>query len=210
MDRFEYHYRDIGRAGTLGSPCRMTADVVDRTLDAGGSPGFAVPATPPVVKERVGLELHPVSLHADTLAWMRAFHFGSSESRFDAALAIRKQTRVRLVEGDASRTLTKGVSSIAAGHVPVVFHTSTAYQMSQAVHERLATRLASLALRRRIFYMTLAEETARRGALLRVTDLDLERERAPRRILGFFTRWAPVPKLEWVEPALDEAATETA
>lgn len=209
MDRFEYRYRGIGRAGTLGSRCRMTAEVVDRTAYGPGPAGFAFPSSPPVVKERIGLELKPVSLDADAVAWMRAFHFAGSESRFDAALAIRRRTRIRIIAGDASRTLTKGVALISMDHVPVVFHTSTAYQMSRDVRERLGMRLASLAQRRRIFYMTLAEEPARRGALLQVTDLDLERARAPRSILGFFTRWAPLPRLEWVQPALSEAAAET-
>lgn len=210
MDLYEYRYRDFGRAGSLGSRCRMTAQVVDRTRFETGASGFALPPCPPVVKERIGLELNPVSLRADSLAWMRAFHYASSESRFDAAVAVRRNARVRIIRGDASRTLTKGLALIPRHHVPLVFHTSTTYQLSRAAHERLAMRLASLALHRRIFYMTLAEEPARRGGLLQVTDLDLERGRAPRRVLGFFTRWAPLPRLEWVEPAVREVATETA
>jgi hypothetical protein len=208
MDRYAYDYRGICRVGALGSSCRLAAEVIDRTSQGmSEAQGFALPSRAPVIKERIGLELNPVSLDPDSLAWMRAFHFQSSELRFDAALAIRKKTRIRILEGDASRTLTKGLSLVPNDRVPLVFHTSTAYQMSHAVRARLAARLASLALRRRIFYMTLAEEPARRGALLQVTDLNLERGEAPRRILGFVTRWAPLPRLEWVQPALGHAAS---
>jgi hypothetical protein len=207
MDRYAYDYRGIGPAGALGSRCRLAAEVIDRTSHGvSEAQGFPLPRRAPVIKQRIGLELNPVSLDSESLAWMRAFHFESGEERFDAALAIRKKTRLRIFAGDASRTLTKGLSLVTNDCVPLVFHTSTAYQMSQAVRARLAARLASLALRRRIFYMTLAEEPARRGALLQVTDLDLERGEAPRRVLGFVTRWAPLPRLEWVQPASSHAA----
>jgi hypothetical protein len=206
MDLYSYEYLGIGRTGRLDSRCHMVAEVDD--LASRGRPGirssFRLPDQPPIVGARIGLELNPISTDDDSLAWMRAFLFPRSKHLFEEALAIRRRTQLRIVKGNAADTLARGISFVPAGQVPLVFHTSVAYQMSDAARDQLSANLANAALERRVMYMTWNEEPARRGALLQVTDLDLAHDKAPRHLLGFVNRWDPVPKLEWVHSGTDE------
>jgi hypothetical protein len=56
--------------------------------------------------------------------------------------------------------------------------------------------------------MTWAEESARRGPLLQVTDLNLAKGKSERCLLGFASRWDPIPKLEWVHSEASPALTD--
>jgi hypothetical protein len=200
LDQYSYEYIGLGKAGRRNSRCRLVAEVDDLASRgrAGVGRGFPRLNPRPVVVERIGLELQPVSLDEDSVAWMRAFHFPRSQRLFDAALAIRRRTTIRIVKGDAGRTLGPALSAIPKDQVPLVFNTAVAYQMSVAARKRLAAQLAQSALQRRVLYMTWAEEPARRGALLQVTDLNLADGQSERHLLAFATRWEPVPKIEWV------------
>ena len=129
---------------------------------------------------------------------MRAFHFPRSEKLFDSALAIRRQMPIQIIKGDATRTLAEGLALVPEDQVPLVFNTAVAYQMPPAALKRLAAQLAECSLQRRLLYMTWAEEPARRGALLQVTDLKLSEDVSERCLLGFATRWDPLARLEWV------------
>ena len=209
MDMFSYEYLGVGRTGQMDSRCHLVAEVDDLATRGHRTAhrAFQLPEKPPIVSERIGLELNPVSMDDDSLAWMRAFHFPHSEYTFDEALAIRRQVPIEIVKGDASRTLAKGLSLVPDGHVPLLFHTAVAYQMSDSVRARLTESLTQVAMHRRLMYMTWAEEPARRGALLQVTDFDLARDKVDRRLLAFINRWEPVPKLEWVDPGPDSIRT---
>lgn len=200
MDRYCYEYLNLGKTGQLDSRCLLIAELDN--LAARGRlrkrQTFQFPDKPPVIGERIGLELHPVRMNDNNLAWMRSFHFRHSKSRFDEALAIRLTTSIRIVEGNAAETLQREVSHIPADQVPLVFHTAVAYQMPESVREQFSRNLATAARGRRLIYMTWAEETARRGAILQVTDLNLAEGHAQRNLLAFASRWEPVPKIDWV------------
>jgi hypothetical protein len=129
---------------------------------------------------------------------MRAFHFPKNKKLFDEAVSIRRRAPIQIIEGNAANTLIHALSLIPSDQVPLVFHTAVAYQMPESVRERFSTMLAKAAGSRRLMYMTWAEEYARRGAILQVTDFDLANRIAERNLLAFATRWDPVPKLEWV------------
>jgi hypothetical protein len=200
MDRFAYEYIGAGKAGNPDSECILHCELED--LAALGrrskAPSFQLPEIPPPVGARVGLELQPVSLDKDSLAWMRAFHFPQNKARFDNAVSVRRRTVVQIIEGDAADTIMAGLSLVPNGQVPLLFHTAVAYQMPETARERFSAKLAEAARQRRLMYMTWAEEPARRGAVLQVTDLDLANGIAERNLLAFATRWEPMPKLEWV------------
>jgi hypothetical protein len=202
MDRYGYEYRGAGRSGAADSSCRLTADVDDLAARgrARAARAFTVPKHAPLVGERIGLELDPVSLDEDSVAWMRAFHSGPAQRRFDRALAVRRELPLQIVAGDASETLGPALANVPRAQVPLVFHTAVAYQMPAEARERMLACLAQVAVARRVLYMTWAESPARRGAPLEVTDLNLARGRAERCLLAFVNRWEPVPKLEWVYP----------
>jgi len=201
LDLYCYEYSGLGEGGDVESRCRLFAEVDDLASRGrtGSRRAFPPLNPPPVIGKRIGLELHPVSLEEDSVAWMRAFHYPRTEDLFDEALAIRRRTPVHIIKGDASRTLPQGLSLVPRNQVPVVFNTGVAYQMPRPVRMRFASALAQGARHRRLFYMTWAEESARRGALLQVTDLDLRKGKSDRYLLAFASRWDPIPRLEWVQ-----------
>lgn len=203
MDRFSYEYSGI-RMGLAGSKFHVVADVDDLAARAQARRRRAFPFArrQPQIGLRVGLELNPVPLDDDSVAWMRAFHFPGGQRRFDAALKIRREVPVRILRGDASVTLPQVLADIPSEQVPLVFHSSVTYQMPQSVRARLMSRLAEAAATRRLLYMTWAEETARRGAPLQLTDFHLARRRVERHLLAFVNRWRPVPRIEWVHPGV--------
>lgn len=206
MDRYRYDFRGAGHAGQSHSPCQLECEVDDLAARGRRSPASTFPLMPrPLrVAGRIGLDRAPPPFDDDTLAWMRAFHFPHSEHRFDQALVVRRRARVRMVKGDAVETLGGELEGIPADRVPLVYQTGVAYQMEQSARERLAVALGEAALVRRFFYLTLAEEPARRGGLIQLTDFDLEHGRAQRDLLGFITRWEPLPLLEWVHSETEE------
>ena len=211
LDLYCYEYSGLGKGGDVESRCRLFAEVDD--LASRGRPGsrraFPQINPAPVIGQRIGLELHPVSLEEDSVAWMRAFHYPRTEDLFDEALSIRRRTPIRIIKGDASRTLKQGLSLVPRNQVPLVFNTGVAYQMPSPVRKRFASQLAQGALHRRLFYMTWAEESARRGALLQVTDLNLAKGKSERYLLGFASRWDPIPKLEWVHSEASASRTKS-
>jgi hypothetical protein len=209
LDLYSYEYYGIGKGGTVESRCRLSAEVDDLASRGSSEARRAFPRldSPPVIGKRIGLELRPVSLDEDSAAWMRAFHYPRTEDLFDEALAIRRRTPIHIVQGDASRTLKRGLSLIPGNQVPLVFSTGVAYQMPGPARKRLALQLARGARHRRLFYMTWAEEAARRGALLQVTDLNLAKGKSERCLLGFASRWDPIPRFEWVYPKARAART---
>lgn len=202
MDQFAYDYGEAGMMGMADSPCRLTAEVNDLAGRSRAARRRMFPARVPVrIGARIGLELSPVPRSRDSVAWMRAFHFPDGEARFDAAVRVLRRVAPRIVRGDASATLSAALARIPATQVPLVFHSSVVYQMSAATRERFMARLAQVAASRRMFYMTWAEEPARRGAPLQVTDFDLAHGRAERHLLAFVNQWEPVPRIDWVHRA---------
>jgi hypothetical protein len=212
LDLYCYEYSGLGKGGDVESRCCLFAEVDD--LASRGRSGLrrAFPPLhpPPVIGKRIGLELHPVSLEEESVAWMRAFHYPQTQDLFDEALAIRRRTPIQMVKGDASRTLKQGLSMIPRDQVPLIFSTGVAYQMPSPIRKRLASQLAQGAMHRRLLYMTWAEESARRGALLQVTDLNLAKGKSERYLLAFASRWDPIPKLEWVHSEVSTSRATSA
>jgi len=210
LDLYSYEYSGLGKGGDVESRCRLFAEVDDLASRgrSGSRRAFPPLNPPPVIRTRIGLELQPVSLDEDSVAWIRALHYPRTDDMFDEALAIRRRTPIEIVKGDASRTLEQGLSLIPMNQVPLVFSTGVAYQMPGPARKRLASHLAQGARHRRLLYMTWAEESARRGALLQLTDLNLAKGKSERHLLGFASRWDPIPKLEWVHPEASSVLTD--
>lgn len=121
------------------------------TLVCDNRGGFALPTAPPVVGERVGLDLAPLDVtDPDAAAWLEALVWPEHQDRLErlrAAIQIRRETPVRLIAGDATRTLAALADELPPGPA-VVFHTMMAYQLDDASRTALDDAVAALAASR--------------------------------------------------------------
>lgn len=140
LDRFDYNY-----SGHVVASRAPASRVV---LECDNRGGFTMPAAPPAVGHRIGLDLAPVSV-ADPAqaAWLEALVWPGHEdrlARLRAAIAIRLETDVTMVAGDAAHTLA-GLDSVLPPGPVVVFHSVMAYQLDQAQRSGLDDAVADLA-----------------------------------------------------------------
>lgn len=140
LDRFAYDYGE----GRIGDG-RLTLTCENRG-------GFALPDAVPTFASRIGLDLAPVSV-ADPLsvAWLEALVWPEHSERLErlrAAIAIRRETPVTMVAGDALETLPDVVDGLPRGEPVLLFHTIALYQLPQEAQERLDDVVASLAASR--------------------------------------------------------------
>jgi len=144
LDRFDYDY--TGERVVTGNPASARV-----TLVCDNRGGFALPAAPPVVGERVGLDLAPLDVtDPDAAAWLEALVWPEHQDRLErlrAAIQIRRETPVRLIAGDATRTLAALADELPPGPA-VVFHTMMAYQLDDASRTALDDAVAALAASR--------------------------------------------------------------
>jgi hypothetical protein len=100
LDFYCYEYSGVGRGGDVESRCRLVAEVADLASRGRSGTRRAFPqlSPPPAIGKRIGLELHPVSLAKDSVAWMRALHYPRAQDMFDEALAIRRRTPIEMSE----------------------------------------------------------------------------------------------------------------
>ena len=141
MDRYSY---DFG-AGVIGRG--------SLTLACENRGGFAVPRDVPTFASRTGLDLHPVDLDdPERVAWLEALVWPEHVERLErlrAAIAVRRETDVTMVEGDAADTLREVVAGLPAGPV-VLWHTIATYQLSEERHAALDAAVADVARHRTV------------------------------------------------------------
>lgn len=139
LDLYAYDYGDVQvGAGAL-------------TLSCENRGGFAVPRELPQFATRTGLDLAPVDVEdADAVAWLEALVWPEQSERLErlrAAIAIRRETDVTMVAGDAVDTLPRVVAGLPPGPV-LIFHTIALYQMPSRAREELDSIVADLARER--------------------------------------------------------------
>ncbi|MDN4477901.1 DUF2332 domain-containing protein [Demequina sp. SYSU T00039] len=103
----------------------------------GGPP---VPASVPVIASRTGVDLAPVALdHPENVAWLEALVWPEQTARLDrlrAAVALRGETEVRMIAGDAAEVLGPTLAGLPPGPT-VVWHTVALYQAPAGVREAI-------------------------------------------------------------------------
>jgi len=144
LDRFDYDYGDHHvRAGNPAST-RLVLTCENRG-------GFALPDRTPAIATRTGLDLAPVdATDGAAAAWLEALVWPEHTDRLErlhAALAIRRETDVRMVAGDATVTLLDVEASLPPGPM-LVFHTVMAYQLDATQRGGLDATIAEVATRR--------------------------------------------------------------
>lgn len=155
-DRYAYDY-DGTRVGVADSPV-----VIACGLRGSGPP---LPADPPAVHSRVGLDLNPLDPSDPADAdWLRALvwpEHAARRRRLDGALEIAAGDPPRVVAGDAVERLLQLVGDIPAGVPVCLFPTLFAYQLSEAARERLHDRLRTLGTERELYWVASAVRATR-------------------------------------------------
>jgi hypothetical protein len=115
--RYEYDGRPIGPPGPVLIRCTTSG-------------AFPVPAAPPEVVARIGVDLHPLDVTDDgDLAWLRALVWpGPLEAerlqRLEAAAGIAAAEPPTLLTGDLLDRLPEALALVPDGATPVVLHTA--------------------------------------------------------------------------------------
>ena len=144
LDRFDYDYGDHYVPALNPASTALTLQCENRGA-------FALPQSAPSVATRTGLDLAPVdATDADAAAWLEALVWPEHTDRLGrlrAALAIRRDTDVRMVAGDAALTLLEVEAGLPPGPM-LVFHTVMAYQLEATQLHAIEAALAEVAARR--------------------------------------------------------------
>lgn len=136
LDRYAYDFGD----GIVGdSPLLLSCE---------NRGGFETPDAVPVFASRTALDLAPVNSDDPAqVAWLEALiwpeHVERRE-RFRAALAIRRETQVTTVAGDAVTTLVQAANAHPEGAL-MIWHTIALYQMPAERQGALDDVIAELA-----------------------------------------------------------------
>lgn len=137
LDRYAYAYG----GGVIGSSAL--------TLPCENRGGFSLPARVPEFATRTGLDLAPVDVaDPDAVAWLEALvwpEHAERLARLRAAIAIRRETPVTMVAGDALGTLPGVVRALPTGEPVLIFHTIALYQLPQDAQDRLDSIVVDLA-----------------------------------------------------------------
>lgn len=135
-DRYAYLYRlPDGRELRGGPESSLEIDCDVR----GEAP--PVPAAPPQVAARLGLELNPVDLASEAdRRWLLALLWPGKPDRIDRmrkALEIAVAHPPPIVAGDALALLPQALADIPQDHAAVVTHSMVTYQWTDEMRERL-------------------------------------------------------------------------
>src|SRR5690606_10492997 len=128
FDRLAYDY---GAAGRVAPPDAAL------TLACRAEGALPLPARLPRVASRIGLDLMPLdAASAEDAAWLEALVWpeqGARRARLRQALALTRQTRPRLLAGDAAETFAHVAADLPPGEPLLVFHSFALVQFpSQA------------------------------------------------------------------------------
>jgi hypothetical protein len=141
LDRFDYDYSGARLEARAPASSRVTLHCENRG-------DFALPGASPVVGDRWGLDLEPLdATNPADAAWLEALVWPEHRDRLErlrAALAIRHETDVSMIAGDATQTLAELDAQLPPGPV-LVFHTVMAYQLDGAQRRALDDAIADLA-----------------------------------------------------------------
>ncbi len=147
FDRYAYDYGNGLRAGDAASTVQLRTDLRGK---AGLTPW-------PAIAGRVGLDLHPIDVDDETRTrWLEACTWPEHVDRFHnlrAALAIARQAKPRVVEGDAVDGLRALVDEADRDAVVVIVNTNVLQYFPAEACERYGRRLVDLASRRELIWI---------------------------------------------------------
>jgi hypothetical protein len=156
-DRYGYDYGAGLRCGDRGSPVQIRTE-----LRGPGRP--PIPAEPPAVAWRVGVELSPVDLgDAEAVRWLEALIWPEQVERVGrlrAAVALARATPPPIVAGDALELLPGLLAQAPEAAALCVYHTHVTYQLSAALRERLDQLLLEAGRRRPLLRLSCEGEGA--------------------------------------------------
>lgn len=136
LDRYSYDYGD----GVIGDG--------SLTVTCENRGGFAMPNAVPGFASRTGVDLAPVDVDdPDAVAWLEALVWPEHAERLErlrAAIAIRRETHVEMIAGDALTALPDVVAGLPPGPV-LIQHTIALYQMDAAWHRDLDDVILAIA-----------------------------------------------------------------
>ncbi|WP_440990234.1 DUF2332 domain-containing protein [Haloarchaeobius baliensis] len=153
FDRYRYRYETDAGVRTVGvddSPVR-----IDCALRGTDPP---LPADPPTVASRVGIDLNPLDVTDDAdLNWLRALVWPEHVDRHDqlaAAAEVVRPDPPRLVAGDAIDRLPAVVAELPNDRPVCVYDTQVLYQLGEAQRDRYRAVLVELAADRELHWVS--------------------------------------------------------
>lgn len=149
--RWDSYGYDYGAAGTVGADDPDA--LVDSQVREGDPP---LPEDPPPVRERVGIDLHPLDVTdpAD-VGWLRALTWPDQTDRravLEAALSAARADPPEVLDGDAVERLQAVVADLP--DPIVVYNTQVLYQFTEAAREQFRTSLAEAGTGRRLHWLS--------------------------------------------------------
>ena len=146
LDRYAYNY-----SGTVVGDSSLTLACDNRGRFP--VPGNGLPESLPVFATRTGLDLAPVDVEdPDAMAWLEALVWPEQNGRLERlreAVAIRRDTPVTMVAGDAVETLAQVEAALEEGTL-LLWHTVALYQLTDEQNAELDDIVAEIATRRRV------------------------------------------------------------
>jgi len=147
-DRYGYDYGDGRQVGAEDPPL-----VVESTARGGDPP---LPADPPAVRDRVGVDLDPMDVTDPADAqWLRAITWPDQVERravLDQALRAAAADPPDIVAGDAVEALPDVLADLP--DPVVVYNTQVLYQLDDDARERFRETLATAGTGRRLHWLS--------------------------------------------------------
>ena len=139
-DRWGYAWTfPDGRTVTAGPEPRLGCEVT-------GDP--PLPAEPPAVAWRAGIDLHPLDVtDPDAMAWLQMLVWPEQVARRErlaAAIEVARAEPPYLREGDLLEALPALLDEVPAGTTPVVFHSAVIAYLETAGRERFHDLMTGL------------------------------------------------------------------
>lgn len=147
-DRYAYDYDGAGRVG------RSDADVVVESAVREGDP--PLPADPPPVRQRVGVDVNPLdATDPEDVQWLRALTWPDQVERravLEDALAVAREDPPEIVAGDALDRLPDLLADLP--DPVVVYNTQVLYQFATDDRERFRDLLAEAGMGRDLHWLS--------------------------------------------------------
>lgn len=150
-DRYGYEYIHADGRSLKGGPASTL--IIDSAWRGAVPP--PVPASPPQVAARIGLEMNPVDLSSEAdRRWLLALLWPGRTDRIERmrkALAIAEVHVPPIRSGDALVNLPEELGQVMDGTAAVVVHSMVTYQWHEEMRARLETILTEASHRRPIY-----------------------------------------------------------
>jgi hypothetical protein len=150
-DRYGYDYGEGLRRGAEGSPVLISTELR-------GPAQPPLPAQPPAVAWRVGVDLNPIDLEDEmAVRWLEALIWPEHTervARLRAAVGVAREARPPIVAGDALALLPELIAAAPAEATLCLYHTHVTYQFSPEMHARLDAILRAAARERPVMRLS--------------------------------------------------------